>query len=317
MAMRYRRLGNSDLEVSELALGSWLTFGVSVDRDRTRDCVRRAFELGINFFDTANMYGKGAAEELLGEILADYPREDYVLGTKLYFPMSKMDRGLSREQVFKQIDASLERLGTDYVDLYQCHRYDEDTPLEETMQALTEVVGMGKARYVGFSQWKPRQIKAAAKLEGMVRFVSSQPQYSMLHRRPERRVFTTCEDLGIGQIVYSPLAQGVLSGKYVPGKKPPEGSRAADERISGYSTRFDDESLLKAVRRLVPIAERLELSLPQLALAWILRDRRVTAAIIGASRPAQIEDNVGAVGVTLDEATLEEIDEALGDHVRR
>jgi aryl-alcohol dehydrogenase-like predicted oxidoreductase len=317
MGMLYRRLGNSELQVSELALGTWLTYGVSIDKERARACVRRAFELGINFVDTANMYGKGAAETLLGELLSDYPREDYVLATKLYFPMSPEDRGLSRKQVLKQLDASLSRLRTDYVDLYQCHRYDEDTPLEETMEALTEVVAAGKARYIGFSQWKTRQIKAAARMEGVERFVSSQPQYSMLHRRPERRVFPVCEELGIGQVVYSPLAQGVLTGKYLPDVAPPEGSRASDRRISGYSTRFGDPALLKAVQDLRPVADRLSLSMSQLALAWILRDRRVTSAIIGASRPEQIEDNAAAIGVELDPATLDEIDALLGDFVRR
>jgi aryl-alcohol dehydrogenase-like predicted oxidoreductase len=315
--MHYRKLGRSDLRVSELALGSWLTYGVSVERDRARECVRRAFELGINFVDTANMYGRGAAESLLGELLSPYRREDYILATKVYFPMSDTDRGLSREQIHKQIEASLERLRTDYLDLYQCHRYDDDTPLEETMSALTEVVESGKARYVGFSQWKPGQIKAARRIDGAVRFVSSQPQYSMLHRRPERRVFPLCEEYGIGQVVYSPLAQGVLTGKYLPGEPPPEGSRAANDRISGYSKRFEDSELLEAVQQLSPIAERLSLSMSQLALAWVLRESRVAAAIIGASRPEQIEENAGACGVKLDTETLEDIDRALEGVVRR
>lgn len=315
--MEYRRLGDSGPRVSVLALGSWLTYGVTVDRERTRACVRAAFDHGIDFFDTANMYGRGAAESLLGELLEPYPRDSYVLATKVYFPMSDTDRGLSREQIHKQIDASLQRLRTDYVDLYQCHRYDEDTPLEETMQALTEVVEAGKARHVGFSQWTPRQIKAARRLKGVVRFVSSQPQYSMLHRRPERKVFPVCEEQGIGQVVYSPLAQGVLTGKYRPGAPPPDDSRAANEELGRTSKRFDDDRLLAAVQDLVPIAERLSLSLSQLALAWILRDSRVAAAIIGASRPEQIAENVGAVGVRLDAETLRAIDDALDDVVRR
>lgn len=314
--MRYRKLGDSDLEVSELALGTWLTYGVSVDRDTSAACLRRAFDLGINMIDTANVYGNGKTETLLGELLGKYRREDYLLATKVYFPMSDTDRGLSAPQIRKQVDASLKRLQTDYVDLYQCHRYDEDTSLEETMRALTDVVKAGKARYVGFSQWKPRQIKAARRLDDVVRFVSSQPQYSMLHRRPERRVFPTCESLGIGQIVWSPLAQGVLTGKYSPDNPPPAGSRAANPRTNRNSRRLKDPVVLAAAQRLIPIANRLSLTLPQLALAWVLKDRRVTAAIIGASRPEQIEQNVGAVGVELDAKTLTEIDEALGDTIR-
>ena len=313
--MRKRRLGNSGLEVSEIALGSWLTYGVSVDRSRTRACVFRALDLGVNFLDTANLYGRGATESLLGEILAEVPRRDVVLATKVYFPMSDTDRGLSRAQIHKQIDASLARLRTDYVDLYQCHRCDDDTPLEETMQALTEVVEAGKARHVGFSQWKPRQIEAAHGIEGVVRFVSSQPQYSMLHQRPERRVFPTCERLGISQIVYSPLAQGVLTGKYLPGKAAPEGSRAANASLGRTSRRFDDVPTLEAVQALRPIAEGLGLSTSQLALAWVLRDPRVASTIVGATRPDQIEENVKASDARLDEPCLRAIDEALADVV--
>lgn len=314
--MRYGQLGASELRVSQLALGSWLTYGVSVQHDTARACVRQAFDVGINFIDTANVYGRGAAESLLGEILGEYRRGDYILATKVYFPMSSRDRGLSRAQIRKQIDASLQRLRTDYVDLYQCHRYDEETPLEETMEALTEVVEQGKARYVGFSQWKPRQIRAASELPGVCRFVSSQPQYSLLHRRPEARVFPLCKSLGIGQIVWAPLAQGVLTGKYRPGDPPPEGSRAADPETGSYSSRFGDDRVLQAVQRLRPVAARLSLSLPQLALAWVLRDDRVTSAIIGATRPGQIAENAGAVGVTLDQATLAEIDAVLEDVIK-
>ncbi|MGI9264870.1 MAG: aldo/keto reductase, partial [Gammaproteobacteria bacterium] len=268
--MLYRRLGSSDLEVSELGLGSWLTYGVTVERDRAGDCIRRAFELGINFFDTANMYGRGAAESLLGELLSPYKRDSYVLATKVYFPMSDSDRGLSREQIHKQIDASLARLGVDYVDLYQCHRYDHDTPLEETMDAMSEVVTAGKARYIGFSQWTPKQIRAAKGLKSSSQFVSSQPQYSMLHRKAERRVFPLCRELGIGQIVFSPLAQGVLTGKYFPDAPPPEESRAANKKTRRSSRRFKDQGVLEAVQKLRPIAEGLSLSMSQLALAWVL-----------------------------------------------
>ncbi len=315
--MRRRRLGSSDLEVSEIALGSWLTYGQSVERSRAEACVRRALDLGVNFFDTANMYGRGAAESFLGEVLVSVPRGEYVLATKVYFPMSDTDRGLSREQIHKQLDASLERLRTDYVDLYQCHRYDVDTPLEETMQALTEVVAAGKARYVGFSQWKPRQIRAAYALADTVRFVSSQPRYSMLDRRPERRLFPTCDELGIGQVVYSPLAQGVLTGKYAPDRPVPENSRAANPELGRTSKRFFDPAILGAVARLGPIAESLGLSTAQLALSWVLRDSRVTAAIIGASRPEQVEHNIVAAEIDLDQATLDAVDRALGDVVRR
>src|SRR5690348_13791148 len=224
--MRRRRIGSSDLTVSEISLGSWLTYGGSVERDRAEACVAKAFELGIDFIDTANVYSSGGAEEFLGEVLADRPRDSYVLATKLYFPMSDTDRGLSREQVAKQIDASLRRLRTDYVDLYQCHRYDWDTPLEETMEALTEVVRQGKARYLGFSEWPVEKISEALELPNVEKFVSSQPQYSMIWRGPERDVIPFCADHGISQIVWSPLAQGVLTGKYKPGQPPPSDSRA-------------------------------------------------------------------------------------------
>ncbi len=311
--MQYRQLGNSELQVSEIALGSWLTYGVAVDRERTGACVRRALDLGINFIDTANMYGLGAAESLLGELLSPYKRDAYVLATKVYFPMSDTDRGLSRQQIRKQIDASLKRLRTDYVDLYQCHRYDHDTPLEETMDAMSEVVESGKSRYIGFSEWSRRRIKAASQLDEGTRFVSSQPQYSMLYRKAERKIFPICKSLGITHIVWSPLAQGVLTGKYSPNQPPPTDSRAAGRRIRRYS----DEKVLAAVQRLRPIAERLSLSMSQLALAWILRQECVSAAIIGATRPEQIEQNVGAVGVKLDRETLCDIDDVLKDVVRR
>src|SRR5438270_3692729 len=215
--MEYRRLGRSDLEVWEISLGSWLTYGVGVEAEAGRACVERALDVGINFFDTANVYGRGAAEEFLGETLGGMERSSYVLATKVFFPMSRKNRGLSAAQIHKQIEASLRRLRTDYVDLYQCHRYDRDTPLEETMQALTDVVREGKARYIGVSEWKAHQIKAALELPGVERIVSSQPQYSMLYREPEKGVFPLCEPEGVGQIVWSPLAQGVLTGKYEPG----------------------------------------------------------------------------------------------------
>ncbi len=269
----------------------------------------------INFFDTANMYGRGAAETLLGELLTDHRREDYILATKVYYPMSKTDRGLSRAQIRKQIDASLARLRTDYIDLYQCHRYDYDTPLEETMEAMGEVVVAGKARHIGFSEWSPRRIRAARDIDGAAPFVSSQPQYSMLYRKPERKVFPLCSDLGIGQIVWSPLAQGVLTGKYTADMPPPAGSRGSIRKSK--SGRFSKPEVLTAVQRLRPIAGQLSLTLPQLALAWVLRQKCVSSAITGASRPEQIDQNVGAVGVKLSDETLNAIDRVLEGVIRR
>ena len=314
--MRRRTLGSSDLVVSEIALGSWMTYGGSVERDRAEACVAKAFELGIDFIDTANVYSSGGAEEFLGEVLAGRPRDSYVLATKLYFPMSDTDRGLSREQVAKQIDASLRRLRTDYVDLYQCHRYDWDTPLEETMEALTEVVRQGKARYLGFSEWPEEKIREAQAMDGVEHFVSSQPQYSMIWRGPERDVIPASRELGISQIVWSPLGQGILTGKYRPGEPPPSDSRAAHERMNYFMDRAGDQELLQRVQGLGPIADELGLSPAQLALAWVLREDNVASAIIGATRPDQVEDNAAASGVELDPATLERIDEILGDSVR-
>ena len=309
--MRYRKLGSSDLVVSEIALGSWLTYGVGVDTERARACVNRAFELGITFIDTANVYGRGAAEEFLGAELAGRDRSSYVLGTKLFFPMSETDKGLSREQVLKQIDASLVRLRTDYVDLYQCHRYDPETPLEETMEALTEVVRAGKARYIGFSDWSAEQIRAALELPGVEKFVSSQPQYSLLWRRPEREIFDVCRANGISQIVYSPLAQGVLTGKYRPGEVPTADTRAASDEMGWAMGKFLKDDVLDGVERLRPIADGLGLTLAQLSLAWILREENVASAIVGASRPEQVEANASASGIELDDATLAAVDEAL------
>ena len=313
--MRYRQLGSSDLQVSEIALGSWLTYGGGVPRQQAEACVAKAFEVGINFIDTANVYSGGGAEELLGEMLAGRPRDSYVLATKLYFPVSDTDRGLSREQVLKQIDLSLGRLRTDYVDLYQCHRYDWDTPLEETMAALTEVVRLGKARYLGFSEWPPDRIQAALDLPGVEKFVSSQPQYSMLWRGPERDLFALCAANGISQIVWSPLAQGVLTGKYRPGEPPPADSRWSSESMNWFMGRFSDDTMLERVQRLQPIADRLGTTMAQLALAWVLREPNVASAIVGASRPRQVEDNAAASGIKLDEETVRQIDETLDDSV--
>jgi aryl-alcohol dehydrogenase-like predicted oxidoreductase len=309
--MHVRRLGSSDLEVSAIALGSWLTYSGGIGRERTEACTRAAFEAGITFFDTANVYGRGAAERAWGEILADYPRDSFAIATKAYFPMSSTDRGLSREQIHKQIDASLERLQMDHVDLYQCHRYDDDTPLAETMQALTEVVEAGKARWIGFSEWPVARIEEALAMPGVARFVSSQPQYSALWRQPEAEVFPLCERNGISQIVWSPLAQGVLTGKYRPGEAPPEDSRAASRSMSRFIGQWLSRATLDAVERLRPIAEDAGLTLSQLALAWVLRKDNVAAAIIGASRPEQVHENARAADIRLDEDTLRAIDEAL------
>jgi aryl-alcohol dehydrogenase-like predicted oxidoreductase len=312
--VEYRQLGASDLVVSEISLGSWLTYGVGVDRDQARACVHRALDVGINFFDTANVYGRGAAEQVLEEILRGVDRSSYVLATKLYFPMSRSDKGLSAEQVHTQCDASLRRLGTDYIDLYQCHRYDRDTPLEETMGALTELVRQGKVRYIGFSEWSPAQIQAAVDLAATgnyERFVSSQPQYSMLWRRPEAQVFPLCEANGIGQIVWSPLAQGVLTGKYRPGEPPPPDSRAASEEMGQMMGAWTSDEVVGAVERLRPIAGSLGLSMAQLALAWVLRVSAVSSAIVGATRPAQVDDNAAASGAPLGDDVIAAIDEAL------
>jgi aryl-alcohol dehydrogenase-like predicted oxidoreductase len=298
--MKYRKLGGSELEVSEISLGSWLTFGGGVEAERARACLDEAFAQGVNFIDTANVYGRGAAERFLGEALEDRPRDSYILATKLYFPMSDTDRGLSREQVEKQLDASLERLRTDYVDHYQCHRYDRDTPLDETMEALTRAVESGKARYIGFSEWPADRIEAALDISGVTKFVSSQPQYSLLWREPEDAVIPLCAANGISQIVWSPLGQGVLSGKYDPERPPPRDSRAASAEMGGWMDRLMQPDVLRAVQRLKPIAEEAGLTLPQFALAWVLREPNVASAITGASRPEQVRENAAASGVIVD-----------------
>jgi len=301
--MKYRKLGDSDLEVSEISLGSWLTYGVGVEADKARACLDEAFNQGINFIDTANIYGRGAAETFLGEALKDRPRDSYILATKLYFPMTDTDFGLSRAQIEKQIDASLQRLRTDYVDLYQCHRYDSGTPLEETMEALTRVVESGKARYIGFSEWPADKIAESlelARTRGFTKWVSSQPQYSLVWREPEDEVIPLCADNGISQIVWSPLGQGVLTGKYDPDSPPPAGTRATSEAMGGFMDRLMKPELLRAVQQLKPIAEEAGLTLPQFALAWVLREPNVASAIIGASRPEQVIENAHASGVVVD-----------------
>ena len=317
--MKYRKLGDSDLEVSEISLGSWLTYGVGVEADKARACIEESFAVGINFIDTANVYGRGAAETFLGEALQGRPRDSYVLATKLYFPMTDADFGLSRAQVEKQLDASLRRLRTDYVDLYQCHRYDSGTPLEETMEALTRAVESGKTRYIGFSEWPADKIREAIDLSasrGFAKFVSSQPQYSLLWREPEEEVIPLCAANGISQIVWSPLGQGVLSGKYDPDRPAPSDSRAASPEMGGFIGRLMQPQVLRAVQQLKPVAEEAGLTLPQFALAWVLREPNVASAIIGASRPEQVRENAAASGVIVDTQLFQRaeaiLDEALG-----
>jgi aryl-alcohol dehydrogenase-like predicted oxidoreductase len=300
-----RPLGDSNVRVSAIALGSWL------NTQETEACTRAAFEAGITFFDTANVYGRGAAERAWGEILSDYPRASYVLATKVYYPMSARDRGLSSAQIHKQLDASLARLRTDYVDLYQCHRYDDATPLEETMAALTEVVQAGKVRQIGFSEWPARRIREALSLPNTAKFVSSQPQYSALHRAPEADVIPLCAANGISQVVWSPLAQGVLTGKYRPGQRPPDDSRAASRERGRFIGQFLQRATLERVERFVQVADAAGVTPSQLALAWVLREPNVAAAIIGASRPEQVLENAAAADIQLTPDTLKAIDDAL------
>jgi aryl-alcohol dehydrogenase-like predicted oxidoreductase len=298
--MNYRKLGSSDLLVSEIAFGSWLTFTDASRKSDAIACVHRALERGITLLDTANVYGRGAAELVLGEALSGIKRDSYVLATKLYFPMSSTDKGLSRSQVHKQLHDSLQRLQVDYIDLYQCHRYDAETPLEETMQALSEVVRAGKVRYIGFSEWPVDKIKAALALSGVEKFVSSQPQYSLLHAEPEKAVFPLCAASGISQIVWSPLGQGVLTGKYAPGASVPADSRAANDAMNGFlNPEWLKAPVLKAVQGLLSLANQAGVTLPQFALAWVLRQRNVASAIVGASRPSQIDENVAASGANI------------------
>jgi aryl-alcohol dehydrogenase-like predicted oxidoreductase len=314
--MKYRKLGASDLEVSEISLGSWLTYGVGVELDKARACVEKAFDLGINFIDTANVYGRGAAETVLGELLAGRPRDSYVLATKVFGQMSDTDQGLSAAQIAKQIDASLQRLRVDFVDLYQCHRYDTNTPLEETMEALTKVVKAGKARWIGFSEWAPDQIEAAIALAGVEKFVSSQPQYSLLYRRPEAKVIPICAANGVSQIVWSPLAQGVLSGKYAPGADLPPESRASSDSMGQAMRNWLRPEVLVAVEKLKPIAAKAGVTLTQFSLAWVLREPNVASAIVGASRPEQLEENAGASGLSIDPALFAEA-EAIAAEIPR
>ncbi len=313
--MEFRHLGRSGLKISEIAYGNWITHGGQVEADAATECVRAALDNGITTFDTANVYMRGRAEEILGNALKGERREGLEILTKVYWPMGEgpNDRGLSRKHISESIDASLRRLQTDYVDLYQAHRYDYETPLEETVRAFADVVRSGKALYIGVSEWTADQIREGKKLadELHIELVSSQPQYSMLWRVIEAEVVPTCRELGIGQIVFSPILQGVLTGKYKPGQPPPEGTRATDEKGGGarFVQQWLRDDVLERVQQLQPLADQAGLSLAQLAVAWVLQNDNVSAAIIGASRPQQVVENVKASGVKLDEALLKQIDE--------
>ena len=318
--MLKRQLGDSPLEVSELSFGTWLTVAGGIGREQAIRCIHAAVDHGITLFDTANQYGAGEAERVLGEALKAYPRGRFMVATKLFFPVGdEPDHGLSGAQIEKQLERSLKRLGVDTIDLYQCHRFDKETPLEETMAALDRVVKAGKARAIGFSEWTAEQIDASAAVVGaggLTGFSSSQPQYSMLWRKPEGKVFPACTRHGIGNLAFSPLAHGVLTGKYAPGQPPPPGSRAASSEMNVFmetaGRHFRSDFLLKAVQELKPIAADLGLTMPQMGLAWVLRRPEVASAIIGASRPEQVADNVRAVGVKLPAEALERIDRAVG-----
>jgi len=321
--MEFRHLGRSGLMISEIAYGNWLTHGSQVEEDAALACVRAALDEGITTFDTADVYAGTKAEAVLGRALEGQRRESLEIFTKVFWPTGdgRNDRGLSRKHIIESCNASLQRLQTDYVDLYQAHRYDHETPLEETLRAFDDLVRQGKVLYVGVSEWNARQIQRAVEIAaemGFDRIVSSQPQYSMLWRVIEAEVVPTSEEHGIGQIVWSPLAQGVLSGKYQPGEQPPPGSRAADEKGgASFMRQFMTDDVLRRVQQLRPVADEAGLSLAQLAIAWVLQNPAVSAAIIGASRPEQVSENVKASGVRLDKELLERIDDVLGPVVER
>ncbi len=319
--MNHRHLGQSGLVVSEISYGNWITHGSQVEKDTAIACVRAALEAGITTFDTADIYAKTKAEEVLGEALANERRQGLEIFTKVYWPTGPgmNDRGLSRKHIMESIEGSLRRLRTDYVDLYQAHRYDFETPLEETMLAFADLVRQGKVLYVGVSEWTAEQIQRAGALarELAIPFISNQPQYSMLWRVIEAEVIPTCEKLGMGQIVWSPMAQGVLSGKYLPGQPPPTGSRATDPSGSQFIARFMTDDVLTRVQQLKPIAQEAGLTMAQLAVAWVLQNRNVSSAIVGATKPEQVRDNVKASGVTLDAAIMKRIDEVVSPIIER
>ncbi|GGE50899.1 aldo/keto reductase [Pullulanibacillus camelliae] len=314
--MEYRKLGRTGLKVSEISLGSWLTYGNSTEKDTATKVIDKAYDLGINSFDTANMYALGEAEKIVGEALAKYPRESFVLATKVFWPMGEgpNDRGLSRKHVFEQLHASLKRLKMDYVDIYYCHRYDPETPVDETLRTIDDMVRQGKVLYVGVSEWTAAQIVeglGTADRYLLDRIVVNQPQYNMFHRYIEQDVLPTSEKNGISQIVFSPLAQGVLTGKYKRGQALPEGSRATDPSSNMFMNAFLEDDVLAKVEKLGDMAKGLDLSLSQLAIAWILRQPGVASALVGASKPHQIEENAKASGIKLSDETINAIEDIL------
>jgi aryl-alcohol dehydrogenase-like predicted oxidoreductase len=315
--MQYRKLGNTGMYISEITYGNWITHGSQVESDAAIKCVRTALDLGITTLDTADVYAGTKAESVMGRALKGVKRESYELFTKVYWPTGsgKNDRGLSRKHIMESCNASLKRLNTDYVDLYQAHRFDFETPLEETLGAFDDLIRSGKVLYIGFSEWTAEQISAALKIQdqkGYYRFISSQPQYSMLWRVIESQVVPLSEKEGIGQIVWSPIAQGVLTGKYLPGGKIPAGSRATDKKGGkDMIASFMKEPILQAVQKLIPIAQKVDLTLAQLAVAWVLQNSNVSSAIIGATKPSQIKENVKASGIKIDKSIMDEIDGVL------
>ena len=317
--MEYRRLGNSGMYISEIAYGNWITHGSQVESDAAIKCVRTALDVGITTFDTADVYAGTKAESVLGKALKGVRRESYELLTKVYFPTGsgKNDRGLSRKHIMESAHASLKRLNTDHIDLYQAHRFDVETPLEETLRAFDDLIRQGKVSYIGFSEWTASQISDALKIQdarGFDRFISSQPQYSALSRAIEEKVIPLSKREGISQIVWSPMAQGVLTGKYLPGKKPPAGSRATDKKSgAGAISSFMKDEILEAVQNLRPIADSHDLTISQLAIAWVLQNENVAAAIMGATKPSQVKENVKAAGVKLSSDTMSAIDKVLGN----
>lgn len=314
--MQYRKLGKTGLKVSEISLGSWLTYGATVEKETAIKTIHRAYELGINFFDTANVYARGEAEKVVGEALKSFPRESYVLATKVFWPMGDgpNDRGLSRKHVMEQAHASLKRLGVDYVDIYYAHRYDPETPVEETLRAFDDLVRQGKVLYVGVSEWTAAQIREALAIADqklLDRIVVNQPVYNMFNRYIEKEIIPLSEKEGLAQVVFSPLAQGVLTGKYKLGEHIPEGTRAADPKVRPMIERYMDEKLLQAVERLVEVARELDITPSQLALAWVLRQKNVASALVGASRVEQIEENAASSGIVLNGETIERIESIL------
>lgn len=318
--MQYRHLGRAGVRVSTIGLGSWLTYGNAVEEEIAIACIQKAYEAGVNFFDTANAYNRGSAESTVGRALRAFPRESYVLATKVYFPMGEgpNDHGLSRKHIVEQCHASLRRLNVDYIDLYQCHRYDPETPLEEVLRALDDLVTQGKVLYTGVSEWAAYQISDAVHTAhelNLDKIVSNQPVYNMLTRYIESEVIPVCEREGIGQVVFSPLAQGVLTGKYQPGQQPQPGTRAANSQLNMFMADLMSDKTLTAVQNVRSLAQEGGYTLSQLALAWVLRQPNVSSAIIGASRPEQVEENVKASDIVLSQDILQRIDEILGDVV--